>query len=215
MMGASPTPPNAKTTFTRKRVSSSGQRDDLGRQVAAQREQFPNHVVVRDVASGLNFKRPGFLRLMDAVCAGGVAEVVVAHKDRLCRFAFDLVKWQIERFGGRVVVLDSSDRTPQEELCEDLCAVVTVFGARLHGMWRYETTKRRRTDDESATQQAAEVGVDGDGADVPEGARSKKRSRRADAAAGAADSPVPTAGTAEDAERVDAHGEGDVQRRPR
>ena len=61
------------------RVSSSGQRADLERQVAALREQFPEHVVVRDVASGLNFKRPGFLRLLDAVCRGGVQEVVVAH----------------------------------------------------------------------------------------------------------------------------------------
>lgn len=86
---------------------------------------------------------------MDAVCAGRVEEVVVAHKDRLCRFAFDLVKWQIERFGGRVVVLDPTDRTPQEELCQDLCAVVTVFGARLHGMRRYETKKRRRSDDDA------------------------------------------------------------------
>ena len=61
------------------RVSSSGQRSDLERQIESLRERFPDHLVVRDVASGLNFKRPGFLRLMDAVCAGRVEEVVVAH----------------------------------------------------------------------------------------------------------------------------------------
>ena len=133
---------------------------------------------------------------MDAVCAGRVEEVVVAHKDRLCRFAFDLVKWQIERFGGRVVVLDPTDRTPQEELCQDLCAVVTVFGARLHGMRRYETKKRRRSDDDAAADEAAEGGFADDDTDLCEGEEPKNRVRRDSAAASAEDSLVSDLGTA-------------------
>lgn len=172
------------------RVSSSGQRSDLERQIESLRARFPHHIVVRDVASGLNFKRPGFLRLMDAVCAGRVEEVVVAHKDRLCRFAFDLVKWQIERFGGRLVVLDSSDRSPQEELCTDLCAVVTDFGTRLHGMRRYETKKRRGADDGAAATEAPQVEFACDGPNLCEGEQAPKRRRRASAAASAEDPAV-------------------------
>ncbi|MHA1730872.1 MAG: recombinase family protein, partial [Promethearchaeota archaeon] len=42
--------------------------------------------VYRDVGSGLNDRRPGLLRLVDRVCAGGVDAVVVATRDRLARF---------------------------------------------------------------------------------------------------------------------------------
>ena len=156
-----------------RRVFSFGQRIDPGRRFAALREQFPNHDMVRDVASGIHLTRPGVLRLMDAVCTGSVTEVVDAHQDRLRRFAKDLVKWQSERVDRREMVLDPTDRTPQAELCW----VGTVFGARLNGMRRNETIMRHRTNDESTAQQAAEVGANGDGADVPEGACSKKRSR--------------------------------------
>jgi len=81
------------------RVSSPNQRRDLERQVDAMRSSFPEHRVVTDIGSGINFKRRGLLSVLDAVVRGDVEEVVVAHRDRLCRFAFDLVKWIMHKHG--------------------------------------------------------------------------------------------------------------------
>jgi len=61
------------------RVSSAAQREDLGRQSEDLKQAFPNHEVITDIGSGINFKRKGFVALLDAVLAGLVEEVVVMH----------------------------------------------------------------------------------------------------------------------------------------
>ena len=73
------------------RVSSAQQKDDLDRQVASLQAQFPEHSIIRDVGSGLNFRRKGFQSLLESICKGEVGELVVAHRDRLARCCFDLI----------------------------------------------------------------------------------------------------------------------------
>jgi len=91
------------------RVSSSKQRDDLERQVEYMRQRFPDYEIVEDVGSGLNYKRKGFITLLERICNGDVEEVVVAHRDRLCRFGFELIKWLIEQNSGKLMVLNKTE----------------------------------------------------------------------------------------------------------
>ncbi len=44
------------------RVSSLKQRDDLRCQIEELKEAYPRFRVISDIASGINFKRPGLLR---------------------------------------------------------------------------------------------------------------------------------------------------------
>lgn len=46
------------------RVSSYKQKDDLERQVAFMRERYPDSEIIRDIGSGLNFKRKGLRALL-------------------------------------------------------------------------------------------------------------------------------------------------------
>jgi putative resolvase len=73
-------------------------------------DQYPGHTVVSDVGSGLNFKRKGLLSLLEQSERGLVQEIVVASKDRLCRFGFDLLAWIFERHGVKLVVLQQVSR---------------------------------------------------------------------------------------------------------
>jgi hypothetical protein len=73
------------------RVSSAKQKADLVRQVDFLRHRFPNHKVVTDVGSGVNFKRKG-TQPFDASSAGLVGEIVVAHRDRLARIGYGLLE---------------------------------------------------------------------------------------------------------------------------
>jgi len=116
------------------RVSSSSQKEDLERQVELFRIRYPNHEIVQDVGSGLNFKRKGLRAVLGLALRGQLQELVVTYKDRLCRFGFELFS-EIMRFGnGKIVVLhDQEDQTPEQELCQDLLSIVTVFSARIHG----------------------------------------------------------------------------------
>lgn len=128
------------------RVSSPKQKDDLARQVKYMSDKFPEHDIVSDVASGLNFKRKGLLSLLESVSSGDVGEIVVAHRDRLCRFGFELIRWLCDKHDTRLVVLDESSMSPSEELAQDVLAVLGVFSARMHGLRKYRDTIKKDKD---------------------------------------------------------------------
>lgn len=124
------------------RVSSRGQRDDLERQIAYMRSRYPDHHIVQDVASGINWRRPALKALLEQCMSGNVEEVVVAHKDRLARFGYELIELIMAHSGVRLLCLDSSShRSEEHELADDLLAIVTVFGARVYGKRKYGKRK--------------------------------------------------------------------------
>ena len=119
------------------RVSGKKQSADLGRQVAFMRERYPDAEIVRDVGSGLNFRRKGLLAILERLHQGDKLRVVVAYRDRLARFGTELIETLLERNGGELVVLNQRDLSSEEELTADLLAILTVFSARVNGLRRY------------------------------------------------------------------------------
>ena len=128
----------SKKKYIYARVSSSKQVPDLQRQIAVLQKTYPNHDIIQDIGSGINFKRRGLITLLESVFGGNVSEVVVAHKDRLTRFGFDLFQFIFEKFGVSIKVLSDDDvKEPINELARDLLSVVTVFTARYYGARKY------------------------------------------------------------------------------
>ena len=143
------------------RVSSRKQRDDLERQVEFLREKIPGCEIITDIGSGLNFKRKGLTSLLESVCRGDVQEIVVAHKDRLCRFGFDLIKWLVEFHNGRVLVLDNTTLSPNEELVDDMLAIVHVFSCRINGFRKYKSKIKEDSDLSESGAENKDQAVDG------------------------------------------------------
>jgi len=142
------------------RVSSGKQRDDLERQTAYMLSHRPGSRVVKDVASGINWKRPGLLALLDGAIDGTIKEVVVASRDRLSRLGFDIVEWMLRRHGCAVTVLQTADQSPEEELSDDLLSIVQVFCCRRNGKRRYAarsrcSTPKRQTQSDDRTETSA------------------------------------------------------------
>jgi predicted site-specific integrase-resolvase len=120
------------------RVSSHKQRDDLERQVEFLRNQYPTAEFVRDIGSGINFKRKGLKTILERAMSGINITLVVAHRDRLARFGIDLVRQVIEQSGGKLVVLEETLLSSEQELTNDLLNIVHVFSARMHGLRSYK-----------------------------------------------------------------------------
>ena len=135
------------------RVSSTKQKDDLERQVVLLRSIYPEAEVIRDIGSGLNFKRKGFVALLDRLLGGDKLTLVVAHRDRLCRFGFELIQHFVEQNGGELVVLDNTVHSPEEELTADLLSILHVFSCRMHGLRRYSNQIK---EDKNLSKQRAE-----------------------------------------------------------
>ena len=121
------------------RVSSSKQQNDLDRQVSFLQQKYPNHELITDIGSGINFKRKGLKTLLDKIFSGSVEQIVVAHKDRLTRFGFELFQYICKKFKTELIVIKDDNKSPVEDLSEDLFSIITVFTARYNGMRKYQT----------------------------------------------------------------------------
>lgn len=119
------------------RVSSSEQQEHLDRQVVYMRELYPTAEIIKDIGSGLNFKRKGFRAILDRLMRRDKLTIVIACRDRLCRFGFELVQYLVEQNGGEIVVLDQAVYCSNTELTTDLLSILHVFSCRMHGLKKY------------------------------------------------------------------------------
>ncbi|WP_407650734.1 IS607 family transposase [Aerosakkonema funiforme] len=120
-------------------VSSPKQREDLQRQCEYLKSQYPGAELIAEVGGGLNYKRKKMLALLERVMSGNVQCIVVAYKDRLFRFGFDLFAWICAKHSCEIVVLNKVKLSPERELVEDILAILHSFSARLYGFRKYKS----------------------------------------------------------------------------
>lgn len=149
-------PPKEKKKIAYCRVSSRKQLDDLERQKEFFKVNYPNYTVVFDVASGLNWSRKGFNSILDGAIKGDIEEVMVAHRDRLCRFAFELIQSILEKTNTKLTVLERHTfKSKSEELTDDILSIVHVYSCREMGKRRYankENSSLSNNDSEEKTE---------------------------------------------------------------
>lgn len=115
------------------RVSSYDQRSDLIAQ-AERLSQYGCQLVIKDLGSGLNCKKPGLKRLLKLLLTKRVGALVVTHDDRLLRFGTELIYFIAHLMDTRIVILDEPEQQSFEtELVKDVITLMTVFCARLYG----------------------------------------------------------------------------------
>jgi predicted site-specific integrase-resolvase len=92
---------------------------------------------IEEVGSGMNFRRKKFLALMDAVDAGEIGTLILAHADRLTRFGYEWFERFCQQHGCEMLVLNQEHWSPEQELVQDLLAITQDFSARLDGLRNY------------------------------------------------------------------------------
>jgi len=143
------------------RVSSRSQLSDLENQVQAL-EQFcsarglVSDELVKEIGGGLNFKRQKFLKLIDQIVSGEVKALVVAHKDRLARFGFPLIKHLCETHDCELLVMNNERLSPEREMVEDVLVIIHCFSSRLYGLRNYRRTLREALKHDQGPQDPTE-----------------------------------------------------------
>ena len=91
------------------RVSSVSQKDDLERQKKVMIERFPTYIIIEEIGSGLNLNKRGIRKIIHLAIAGKIATLVVAYKDRLTRFGFELIEELVTKYSnGKIIVLSEN-----------------------------------------------------------------------------------------------------------
>jgi len=131
-----------KINYIYTRVSSKKQMEDLVRQLEFIRSinpKYDSYVSITDIASGINFKRKGLQTILDSCLQGTVGEIVIAHRDRLSRFGFELLNTIVRKCNGKITVInDEQNKSTEQELAEDLLSIVHIYSCRQMGKRRYE-----------------------------------------------------------------------------
>ncbi|MFQ6052496.1 MAG: IS607 family transposase [Candidatus Hydrothermarchaeota archaeon] len=131
------------------RVSSHEQKKkgDLSRQVEYVKEKMNTQEweevrVVTDIGSGLNADRIGLKKILSWAKEREISDIAVATEDRLTRFGMEYIKWILERDGVVLHIVDVlEDQSVEEELQNDMIALVSSFAGKLYGL---SSHKRQR-----------------------------------------------------------------------
>ena len=141
-------PQVARTNFLYARVSSKKQLDDLSRQIKYLQEKRPEYIsytALSDIASGINFKRKGLETILDSCIQGTIGELVIAHRDRLCRFGFDLINLFVTKSGGKITILDDEqNKSGEQELAEDLLSIIHIYSCKQMGRRSYKSKQETK-----------------------------------------------------------------------
>lgn len=123
------------------RVSSNKQKEDLERQIKYMKEKYPTHVIIKDIGSGLNYKRKGLLEIIEKSINGEIDELVITYKDRLTRFGYELIEFLITKYSnGKIIIMNKNEEeTPVEELTKDIISIMNVYVAKVNGLRKYKT----------------------------------------------------------------------------
>ena len=67
--------------------------------------------------------------------------MVILYKDRLLRFGFELIETIAAIHGCKIEIADTTQKSEQQELVEDLVQIITGFSGKLQGKRANKTKK--------------------------------------------------------------------------
>ena len=132
------------------RVSTSKQKTDLENQIKFLRQYLVSkglnpEYVYSDIASGMNEDRKGLNEMMSDIISGKISKVVISHKDRLTRFGFGYLKTIFSRYNTEIEIVNLEDeKSFQDELSEDLIAIIHHFSMKFYGKRKNKCSELER-----------------------------------------------------------------------
>ena len=109
------------------------------------KEKFPMHEIIKDIGSGLNMNREGLKKIIDMGINGEIEELVIAYKDRLARFGYDMVERIIKEYSkGKIIIVNKDEEeTPTEELTKDIVSIMNIYVAKVNGLRKYKNKMKK------------------------------------------------------------------------
>ena len=93
------------------RVSSISQKDDLERQRQVMLKKYPRYEIIEDIGFDLNLNKRGIKKIIKLGIEGKINELVIAYKDRLTRFGYELIEEIIKEYSkGKIIVINETKK---------------------------------------------------------------------------------------------------------
>ncbi len=127
-----------RKTYIYARISASAQTTELDNQIELLKQFcFTNGYTISgiysDIANGVSFeKRSNFLKMLDNIIDNKVERVVITHKDRLSRVAFDLFQHLFGKYNCEIVIMNEvgSKKFDDQEISEEIISLLHCYPTR-------------------------------------------------------------------------------------
>ena len=125
------------------RVSTPNQKDDLERQKRMLKKKYPEYILIEDIGRGMNLNKPGIKKIIHLGIERKINKVVVAYKDRLARFGYELIEDIIKEYSkGEIEIINKEEDTnPEEEITKDIMMIMNVYISKMNGLRKYNNKK--------------------------------------------------------------------------
>lgn len=126
------------------RVSTSKQKEDIGRQVKfissyCTSNKINIDVVYSEIESGISLDRPKFQEMLDEIINGNIQTVYISYKDRLSRLSFMTINSIFKKFNTNIVIVSDmihkvGVKSDDLELYEDLLSMMHYFTTKTYSI---------------------------------------------------------------------------------
>jgi predicted site-specific integrase-resolvase len=116
--------------YKENKIELSKQKENIEKYL---KEKYEHYEIIEDIGSGINYNKPGLLKLIEKINKKEVDVIVVLYKDRLLRFGFELVEHFASLNNVKIEVLDKIDKTQDEELLETLKEIIDDTKDKIKG----------------------------------------------------------------------------------
>ena len=125
------------------RVSTNNQKKSLESQIEANikwanKNGYKIDEVYQDIASGMNFDRNDFKKMIMNVMKRKIKTIIISHKDRFSRISFDAWNEICNEFDCNIVVINNVENE-EKEIFQDIISLIHCFAMKM-----YSKRKRKK-----------------------------------------------------------------------
>ena len=125
------------------RVSTNDQKKSLESQIEANikwanKNGYKIDDVYQDIASGMNFDRNDFKKMIMNVMKRKIKTIIISHKDRFSRISFDVWNEICKEFDCNIVVINNVENE-EKEIFQDIISLIHCFAMKM-----YSKRKRKK-----------------------------------------------------------------------
>ena len=125
------------------RVSINDQKKSLESQIEANikwanKNGYKIDEVYQDIASGMNFDRNDFKKMIMNVMKRKIKTIIISHKDRFSRISFDVWNEICKEFDCNIVVINNVENE-EKEIFQDIISLIHCFAMKM-----YSKRKRKK-----------------------------------------------------------------------
>ena len=125
------------------RVSTSGQKENLNRQIDrmksfASSKGITVDGVYQEIASALNYNRKFYRKLTKEIIEGKIGTIFAEYKDRILRIGFEDFEFLCKEYNVNLIIADLSDdnTNKNKEITDDLISIIHHFSSKIYSLRR-------------------------------------------------------------------------------